>query len=525
MKLCHKQQQYYDAIFSFITSSHSEFLPSLLLIGGRGIGKRTIARTLARKMDFEFIEVRLQGEVSQIKEILFGNEGEARTAPDENRLPGDLGSYEPTLFYLSGLEQLDRKLFQTFQRIIERRVYVDALGNRWTVSENLWLLSSLTFPHKSATVDPNHRLCTAFKRRFYIEFPSDIDDVQLVACNMAQEFKRNLSSEPSMLEFLPVVSRNDDHFHTLYRLLERASVLANETITVDNLNCAMIDDVEWVLSKIIYRGHEISKENFKKWLHQFPNHLQPLAISLISKIERKYYIGLRSFHTAIGKLIQDTRISSGKNVVFCKWQKIGDSAERITHIIKNQAGWKNDREINLLAEVHKQTKRWQISSEYKFIIADDFVGTGKTLASLLAQQSSPIIKLLEKFPKAKLFILIIVGFESAIRSVMKKIDEYRERIHIIVYQTLTEQDRCFDNHSLIILDSNQRDKFEEFCLDTADRCMKKLPDKFWLGYEETGAITVFTDSIPNNSLPILWYSGEDWVALFPRSGLGLTGDF
>ncbi len=67
MKLCHKQQQYYDAILSFITSRHSEFLPTILLIGEQGIGKRTIARTLAHEMDFEFIEVRLQGEVSQIQ--------------------------------------------------------------------------------------------------------------------------------------------------------------------------------------------------------------------------------------------------------------------------------------------------------------------------------------------------------------------------------------------------------------------------------------------------------------------------
>lgn len=519
MKLCDQQQQYYEAIFSFITSSHSDFLPSLLLIGEQGIGKKTIARTLAHEMAFEFIEIPLQGEVSQIKESLFGSEEEARIAQDENRLPGDIGRYEPSLIYLSGLEYLNTDLFHTFQRLIERREYVDALGNRWTVSVNLWLLTSLTFPHKSTTVDPNHRLCTAFKRRFYLEFPNDIDDIQLVACNMAQEFKRNISSESSMLEFLSVVSRNDDHFRTLYRLLERASLLANETITVENLNCAMIDDVEWNLSQITYRGNSISKENFKKWIHQFPNHLQPLATHLVSQIAKKYYIGLQRFHLAIDELIQATGISSGENVVFCKWQKIGDSAERITHIIKKQAGWKNDREINLLAEVNKQIKRWRISSEYKFIIADDFVGTGKTLASLLAQQSSPIINLLGKFQNAQLFILIVVGFESAIHSVEEKLGEYRHRIRIIVYQSLTEKDRCFNNNSFIISDSNQRDKFKDFCLDIANRYMKKLPNNFWLGYEETGAITVFYDSVPNNSLPILWYDYEDWIALFPYSGL------
>jgi hypothetical protein len=521
MKLCHKQQQYYDAILSFITSRHSEFVPSILLIGEQGIGKRTIVRTLAHEMGFEFIEVRLQGEVSQIQEILFGNEEEAKTAQDENSLPGEVGNYKPVLLYLSGLESLNTALFHTLQRLIERRMYVDALGNRWTVSENLWLLGSLTFPHQPATLSPEHWLCTAFQRRFHIEFSGDINDILLVACNMAQAFNQNLSLEPSMRDFLTAVRGSYDHFHTLRRWLEKAStsVFVNETITVENLNCAMIDDVEWVLSKIIYRGHQISKEDFKKWIHQFPNHLQPLAIHLVSQIERKYYIGSKRFYIAIDELIRGTGISSGKNVVFCKWQKLGDSAERITHIIKNQAGWKNDREINLLAEINKQTKRWRISPRYKFIIADDFVGTGKTLASLLTQQSSPIIKLLEKFPNAELFILIVVGFESAIRSVIEKFAEYRHRIRIIVYQTLTEQDRCFDKNSLIIPDSNQRDKFEEFCLDTADMRMKQLADSFWLGYEDTGAITVFYDSIPNNSLPILWYSGEDWVALFPRSGL------
>ncbi len=155
----------------------------------------------------------MQGNVYQVEETLFGSESEAKYSQDDGGLPGEAGRSLPTLLYLFWLETLNTELFQKIHRLIERREYVDALGNRWTVSENLWLLGSLIMPHTSATVYPEHWLCSAFHRRFHIEFPDDINDILLVACNMAEEFERNLSSEASMRDFIPAVRDIYDHFH------------------------------------------------------------------------------------------------------------------------------------------------------------------------------------------------------------------------------------------------------------------------------------------------------------------------
>ncbi len=47
--------------------------------------------------------------------------------------------------------------------------------------------------------------------------------------------------------------------------------------------------------------------------------------------------------------------------------------------------------------------------------------------------------------------------------------------------------------------------------------IEMLPKKFIYGFEQTGAFFAFYNSVPNNSLPVLWHDQGEWQALLPAS--------
>ena len=79
--------------------------------------------------------------------------------------------------------------------------------------------------------------------------------------------------------------------------------------------------------------------------------------------------------------------------------------------------------------------------------------------------------------------------------------------------TLEEKDKCFNKDSIIF--SNETEKQHAFQLveDIGLKLVKNAP----FGYNNCQALVVFSDSCPNNTLPILWKKSKIWRPLFVRS--------
>lgn len=64
-------------------------------------------------------------------------------------------------------------------------------------------------------------------------------------------------------------------------------------------------------------------------------------------------------------------------------------------------------------------------------------------------------------------------------------------------------------------------ELRERAMRLADEIGSQLEKRHPLGYEDSQALVVFPDTVPNNTLPILYkqgrkYQGRDWIPLFRR---------
>jgi hypothetical protein len=237
-------------------------------------------------------------------------------------------------------------------------------------------------------------------------------------------------------------------------------------------------------------------------------------------IASTYFIDDREYFRAIEVLIERSGIPRRTNVIFCRWQSEGQSGPRVANQVKNRAHWRivAGNDIDLTRD-EAQWPRLDADAKHQLVLVDDFVGSGRTISKLFVGEAAPVPRLLRQLPNARMWIGIIAGYENAFSEAISNFGEYASRIRITPYKLLTEQDKCFSDTSRILQNPNIRAQVKAFCLQTAEKHYPKLPQGMRLGFNESGALIVFYDTVPNNSLPIIWHNEGSWYPLFPASGL------
>jgi hypothetical protein len=250
----------------------------------------------------------------------------------------------------------------------------------------------------------------------------------------------------------------------------------------------MAEDLNWILPKIQYMGKTLTNQAYQAWASQFPRNLQAAAVQIVCKIADHYYISTSKYFEALDELIGESDVALNGYVAFCKWQRIGKSAPRVSHDLQNQAHWRICQEIDLDAD----EKDWPVLNRTCswVIVADDFVGSGKTISKLF-KVPSVIDRILAKYPWIKIRILLVAGFETGLRQVYKAIKTYEPRVKVIVSHLFKEEDRCFTTGSRVFPDVVQRNKIRQFCSDVATKYYPSLPAKMIFGHCEIGALVVF----------------------------------
>jgi hypothetical protein len=497
--------------------------PSTFLYGPSGSGRRMAVQALAEQLRLELVEVNVGGAPHLVRQALFGLDSPSGS---DGVLGGVESADETIVLYLSGLESVDPTLHQELHRVVSAGKYVDGSGQTASVFPGAWIVGGLEVVgngRKSVHVDQQHWLCTAFRHSFAVSVCDDPKSLWQIFVSTAEEFGREIDAG-SRDEILALVRRAPDGLRAVKRWVTNACVGSESGVPIshEELLAQVFSELAPCLSGLKYRGEEVTLTAFSAWADQFGSQ-KSYALMIVRAIAESYFIDAREFHQALDAIIKGFNIQPFSRVVFCKWQAEGKSAPRIAHTLRTQANWRVEGEsVDLSQEC--PGSELDASEEYDLIIVDDFVGSGDTLGALFDGEDAPVARLLRALPRARLRVGVIAGFIGALQRVMELGSEFGDRVHIVPARVLDEADRCFTEESRICVGSNEQEELKSFCLGAAKSYFPGLRSKHRLGFNGVGALVVFGDTVPNNSLPILWHDTDKWRPLFPASGLPASID-
>jgi hypothetical protein len=515
-----RQNTELDILRSLVNSAH---LPSVLLIGPHGAGKKRLANWLATGIGLPIRSVQMSWPPNEIYKRLFGGGRKGKKELKPRHETGYASEQEPHFLLLSDLDRLDpdSELTDALYDLVKHRTYYDAIGAKHRINDQSMIVATLSTNRRGASITQDHWLISAFLRQKVICATWDGDDLQIIAGTMLRRAGSNAGVSLDSDFLRQLVGTFDDGLWDLDRVLKYSLDLVGPDvkITRTEIHNALADLLLTKSLKITYRGSDLTRDLVVKWQKQFSSGLQLSASRLLSHIAQRYYISETECWNLLEGLARDSRIPIGDRVVFCKWQSLGKSSPMLSYKLGKTAGWKIAGDLDLDSDPINWPLRFGGSVD-NFVMIDDFVGSGGTVV-----KSSLIVKdrlntLLSRYNPSAVVFIALVGYLDGIRNIRETLAPFGSRTRLLIGKAYDGKDKCFSEQSLTLPDRTERALMREECLRIAEKHFNKLPRRDWLGYKGGEALCVLPDTIPNNSLPQLWYTEDDcdWIPLFPREG-------
>jgi len=332
---------------------------------------------------------------------------------------------------------------------------------------------------------------------------------------LVQDPGRELGADVSPL--LQEVVQMDDHLHAVSRLLRLAISLTPGSAPIDaaTLRTAREQDIEYQLGRIEYHGRTPTLAEFRRWQAQFPLELRAMVVDMIRHIADRYYLSARQYWHSLDQLVANLGLLPGTRVVFCLWHSLGRSNPAVMHDLKNYNRLRIAQHIDLTGP----PSRWPqltLHPPPTFVFTDDFVGTGGTLCALWEKEPRPVSRLLSAYPGCRVVVLAVAALEEGARRIEESIRQFAGRVKFCTGTRFDEGDRCLSSASRTFTIPAQRERLRLFCEEAGKKY--NFPRKFWFGYEDSESLVIFWNTVPNNTLPIIWHTDDKWFPLFPASG-------
>jgi hypothetical protein len=499
--LCSFQEPTYSDLSNLLVESWPRLTPCVI-VGPSGCGKRLIVQKLAKEYDFGFVEIRVDGGPTLFIDALTSRAALCR----EN---------ETSIFYFAGIENASDTSIRILHDLVRDESIFHSDGSRFHLPPGVWVVCAIA-EIAAARVGRTHWLTSRFTRRVFARAPNGLDCIGEAFAAVIRTLPGDKTIDQPAQQYL-ASSVFPEGMTTMRRWAELL-LSVQGPISATDLARVQVEDLEWLFGSVRYRGQALKPDAVRAWSSKFPADLQSTAVDLVRQISMRYFIGEAQYFQLLQNLIDNMSLHHKLRVAFARWQYAGKSSPKVANQIKNQANWHVLGEISL----NKSDKDWpHFSSDPDVILlADDFIGSGTTVSRLLSPRNV-LAELHSRYRSSRICIAAIAGLVdgvSFIRGLLREL-EYPPEVH--VGHLFHKRDACFTPESIVIPDTVIRERFRQFCLSARNEHFPTMPLDRALGFEGVGALVVFSDTVPNNSLPILWYTGSStWLPLFPASGLG-----
>ncbi|WP_428422649.1 phosphoribosyltransferase-like protein [Methylibium sp.] len=318
-----------------------------------------------------------------------------------------------------------------------------------------------------------------------------------------------------------------DHMATVRRELAGAEGAAPSVEPVDSGVFPISEDyLLAVAQRLVYCGKQKDVADIRLWLRQFDDDGRiEIAFLLLRRIAERGFIneGMRALGLQrLEEMVNARRLTIGVGT----WQIVRNRRDNLALGYldsDHKSGATTARELQKSLRPGKCTSaaeldgwmRSHAESDAMVVIADDFAGTGQTLVEGMtkfkARVGEPTWQ--RYVGEHRISLYVMFAFPEALEAARQSFPG----VDVVAATLLGDDLRACDEGSDIFAEDSER----RFAKEILQQLGRELSPRAPLGHGDMGALVVFHNTTPNNTLPIFWRSGvvgeRPWRALFPRA--------
>ncbi len=266
-----------------------------------------------------------------------------------------------------------------------------------------------------------------------------------------------------------------------------------------------------------FRGRRVETSAIRRWLDQFDTPSdRRLMFKVLSNVRIYSEDAIRSkMHEAFGIVARDmfTKVEPRARVrkdILVSY--LDESPAKAGSTYCRLFASENNLSAQSVLTLETLKRRMKGDGQIqRLVLIDDFAGTGRSLVNGLKRELDTLQS--ANVEGIRVILIALVGFGSARTSVERFIKSNDLDARVCFCEELGDEDRAFHETSRAFPDRREREHARQIAEAKGVNLEKWQP----LGFRGDQALIVFSQSCPNNTLPILWSRNKDWSPLFPRN--------
>ena len=273
------------------------------------------------------------------------------------------------------------------------------------------------------------------------------------------------------------------------------------------------------MKRPMVRGSEINGKRFSTWLAQFAGYRTPVTNGMIELWLRQFaradqdlaarildavlFITTKHIHTCFRDLLDSLPgWSAAKSKRKGRWffvpfsGSVGESGDSMVHTFR-MATSMSKKQFNELFIHRSELVVNNPGPEDTVVLIDDFSGTGKQACDSWKQIFAELLT-----GEPRVLLMMVAATNRALDRIAAETE-----VEPVCGTTLRQRDNLFHPECNHFTDA-EKAAILRYC-EKADRREPK-------GFHDSGLLIVFAHRCPNNSVPILHASSNQWQGLFPR---------